>query len=76
MFNTRGPLLFMNKKELAKFLSGVSAWETAAHTALGMNGLIPITLFGFTITPTINTMLIIFPAIITIFLVYYAWFKK
>ncbi|HED06310.1 MAG TPA: hypothetical protein ENI61_06475 [Ignavibacteria bacterium] len=66
----------MNKKEIAKFLAGAFAWETMVHVAIGVNGLAPITIFGFTITSQLNTPLIIFPAVITIFLVYYAWVRK
>ncbi len=66
----------MNKKEIAKFLAGAFAWETMVHIAIGVNGLAPITIFGFTVTPQLNTPLIIFPAVICIVLVYYAWFSK
>ncbi len=66
----------MNKKEIAKFFAGGFTWETIVHVAIGVNGLTPITIFGFTITPELNNILIVFPAVITIFLVYYAWFRK
>ncbi|HED37042.1 MAG TPA: hypothetical protein ENI76_02175 [Ignavibacteria bacterium] len=66
----------MNKKDIAKFLAGAFAWETMVHVTIEANNLAPITIFGFTITPQLNTPLIIFPAITTAILVYYAWFKK
>jgi len=66
----------MNKKEIAKFVAGLSAWEAVIHIGIGTGGLTPIVLFGFTITSTINTVLIIVPAIISVFLIYYAWFSK
>lgn len=66
----------MNKKDIAKFFAGAFMWETIVHIAIGVNNLAPITVFGFTITPELNTPLIIFPAVVTVFLVYYAWFKK
>lgn len=66
----------MNKKEVAKFLAGAFVWETVVHIAIGANHLAPITVFGFTITPELNTPLIIAPAITAIFLIYYAWFRK
>ncbi len=66
----------MNKKEITKFFAGAFGWETMVHIAIGVNGLTPITIFGFTITSQLNTLLIIFPAVITVLLIYYAWFRK
>ena len=66
----------VNWKEVAKFGSGVTAWETIVHASLGVSGALPITLFGITITPTINTVQIMVPAISSIVLAYYAWIKK
>lgn len=66
----------MNKKEIAKFIAGLSAWEAVIHTGLAQSGMIPIVMFGFTITQTVNTVLIIFPALLSISLIYYAWFRK
>ena len=66
----------MNWKEIAKFAAGVTAWETIVHLSLAARGVFPITLFGFTITQTVNTVQIIVPAIISISLAYYAWGKK
>ncbi|MFH0949134.1 MAG: hypothetical protein V1802_01455 [Candidatus Aenigmatarchaeota archaeon] len=66
----------VNWKEVAKFASGLTAWEAIAHASLGLNGVLPLTLFGITITPTINTVQIIIPAVVSITLAYYAWFKK
>ena len=66
----------MNKKEIAKFVAGLSAWEAVIHIGIGSGGLTPIVLFGFTISSTINTALIILSASLSIFLIYYAWFKK
>ena len=66
----------VNWKEVAKFSSGLTAWETVVHIALGLRGEFPITFFGITITETINTLQIVIPAIVSIVLAYYAWFKK
>ncbi len=33
----------MNWKEIAKFLSGLTAWEAVAHLALAFSGLVLIT---------------------------------
>lgn len=63
-------------KEVAKFFSGLTAWEAVAHISLQLNGVLPVTLFGFTITPALNTVQIIVPAIISLGLAYYGWFKK
>lgn len=60
-------------KEVAKFLAGLTAWEAVVHFAFGFSGLLPITWFGYTLTPTVNTIQIILPAIISILLAYYAW---
>ena len=67
----------MNPKEIAKFLSGVAAWEAIVHLALAFSGLLPITSFGiFTLTPTINAIQIIVSAVISVLLAHYAWGKK
>lgn len=66
----------VNWKEVAKFFSGLTAWEAIVHASLGLSGLLPITLFGITITPTINTIQIIIPATASVVLGYYAWIKK
>lgn len=66
----------VNWKEAAKFISGLTAWESVVHASLGLSGVLPITLFGITITPTINTIQIIVPAIVSIISAYYAWIKK
>lgn len=67
----------MNPKEIAKFLSGVAAWEAIVHLALAFSGLLPITTFGIiTLTPTINAIQIIVSAVISVLLAYYAWGKK
>ncbi len=66
----------MITKEIAKFVAGVALWETLVHVTLALGKFTPVTIFGFTITSNINTILIIFPAITMIALVYYAWFTK
>lgn len=63
------------QKELAKFLCGLTAWESFSHLLLWLNDSLPIILFGFTITVTINTVQIIIPAIISFLLGYFAWEK-
>ncbi|OGZ24344.1 MAG: hypothetical protein A2896_01785 [Candidatus Nealsonbacteria bacterium RIFCSPLOWO2_01_FULL_43_32] len=64
-------------KEILKFVAGLAAWEAVVHFALESSGVLPITWFGlFTLTPAINTIQIIVPAIISVICVYYAWVKK
>ncbi|MCC7302814.1 MAG: hypothetical protein IT233_09240 [Bacteroidia bacterium] len=64
------------KKEIAKFLCGLTAWESIVHLSFGLSGNLPFTIFGITLTPAINTMQIIIPAIISFLLGYYAWRKN
>jgi hypothetical protein len=59
-------------KELAKFACGVTAWEAVVHAALLVNG-VTVTLFGFTLTPEVNLIQTIIPAIVAFALAYYAW---
>ncbi len=63
-------------KELAKFFAGLTAWEAIVHASFGLSGVLPITLFGITITPVLNTVQTIIPALLSAFLIYYGWFKK
>jgi hypothetical protein len=64
------------KKEIAKFLCGLTAWEAVSHFSLWANGVLPITLFGFTINETINTIQIIVFVIVSCLLGYYGWKKN
>jgi hypothetical protein len=67
----------MNLKEMAKFLSGVAAWEAIVHLALAFSGLLPISWFGIiTLTQTTNAIPIVVSASVSILLAYYAWGKK
>ncbi len=64
------------KKEWAKFFAGIATEETTIHWALGLSGVLPLNFFGFTLTTTFNSILMIFWPIVAILLVYYAWIKK
>ncbi len=66
----------MNFKEVMKFASGVCAWESVVHTSFGFAGVLPLTLFGIIITPELNLIQSIIPAIVAGLLVYLAWFRK
>jgi hypothetical protein len=72
----KGREKMMNWKEIAKFVSGLTAWEAVVHASLGLSGVLPITMFGITLTRTINTIQIIIPAILSVVVAYYAWVKK
>ena len=63
-------------KELCKFFVGVTAWEAVVHASLGLSGVLPISLFGITITPFLNTIQIIVPALISCLLIYLGWLHK
>lgn len=63
-------------KELAKFFAGVMTWETIGHIFFGFSGILPITILGITITPELNTIQIIIYALVSVLLIYSAWFKN
>lgn len=63
-------------KEFAKFFAGVTAWEAIGHIFFGLSGILPITILGITLTPELNTFQIIVPALVSMVLIYFAWFKK
>lgn len=63
-------------KEVAKFFAGVAAEETVVHWTLGFSEVLPLKLFGITITPTLNTGAMVVWPIIAGLLVYYAWMQK
>jgi hypothetical protein len=63
------------KKEIAKFLSGATAWESFTHFSLWFSGVEPI-VFGIKMSHTLNAVQIFIPAIVSMALAYYAWNKK
>lgn len=60
------------KKDIAKFLSGFAANQVLVHGALALNS-ITFSLFGIQYTPTFNAFGAFGWAVITIFLMLYAW---
>jgi hypothetical protein len=67
----------MNKhKDFAKFLSGFAANKIFTLAVLGASNVLPITVFGFTLTPQINFWILLGWGAVMIFCIYYAWFKK
>jgi len=65
-----------NKKEVAKFLSGFAAHEVISHAFLSGSGLLPLHIFGITITKGYNLAVIAVWVVVTFALVYYGWFTK
>lgn len=61
---------------MAKFFSGVAVNEIVNHLVLGASNSLPIKLFGLTITPTYNFIILVAWSVAAIFLIHYAWFKK
>lgn len=64
------------KKEVAKFLSGFAVHEVLSHALLSGSGLLPLHMFGITVTQGYNAGVIVFWFFTAICLIYYAWFKK
>jgi hypothetical protein len=66
----------MHKKDLAKFFSGVAVAKVGCHAALAASNILPITLLGCTISSNCNFWMLVIWAVIAVFLIHYAWFKK
>ena len=66
----------MPKREIALFFAGVTAWESFTHLMLYLLGSVPFRINGWTIDVSLNTVQIVFPAIISFLLLRYAnWLK-
>lgn len=63
-------------KELSKFLAGFTAFLAIDHASLFFCDELPLSYCGTTITETSNTVLMIIPGLISLFLIYYAWIRK
>ncbi len=44
------------KREVAKFAAGAAFWEAAGHLMLAFSGLLPLTVWGITVSPTLNAV--------------------
>ena len=66
----------INKKEIAKFFAGVTAWEAVVHLSMAGCDLLPIHWCNVTITETIKRFQIILPGTVCLLLTWYGWFKK
>ncbi len=61
------------KKEVAKFAAGAAAWEAFGHLLLAFTGLLPLTVWGITLTATFNAVWVAVIAGVSILLAWYAW---
>ena len=59
-------------RELAKFGSGVTAWESVVHASLWLSGT-TVTIWGITLTPQLNAVQTVVPALVSVALGLYAW---
>ena len=66
----------VNWKEVAKFASGMAAFNVLGHLYFAIGGFLPLPWFGFTLTQTNNAIIIIISAVISFALAYYGWIKK
>lgn len=64
------------KKELAKFFAGLTAWEAVVHISLAACDMLPIDWCGIRITPAMNTVQIILPGLMSLWLAWYGWLHK
>lgn len=62
-------------RECCKFFAGVTFYETIVHASFALGGALPLTIFGITITPELNAVQIILPAVITLILIYFGWIR-
>lgn len=62
-------------KEAAKFFAGVTAWEALTHASFAASGILPIKLCGITLSPKLNTVQIVIPAMTSVALIYVGWMR-
>lgn len=61
------------KKEVAKFAAGAAAWEALGHLLLAFRGLLPLTVWGVTLTATFNAVWVVIIGAAAVILAWYAW---
>lgn len=66
----------MNRKEVAKFLSGVAANQVIVHWSFGLAKVLPLDFGIWTLTSSLNVLAMVFWPIATAFLAFYGWKKK
>ena len=69
-----GPWIMI--REVAKFAAGVTAWEALTHASFAASGVLPMKLCGITLTPKLNTVQIVIPALTSAALVYIGWVRS
>lgn len=63
-------------KEISKFLAGFLFEGLFGHIWLASSGLLPMQIWGITVTASLNSFGIVFHILATVLLVYYAWFSQ
>lgn len=66
----------MLKKIIAKYVSCITAFDALLLSSLSGFDMIPFTWSSITLTETTNAILIVSQCIISIMLIWYAWFKS
>lgn len=64
------------RKEIAKFASGMAAFDAVNHGALALSGNLPIIFFGVTLDTAMNAAGIVVFSLLSAVLAYYAWLKR
>lgn len=60
-------------REWMKFLAGASAGTAVAQFALGRTGVLPARMWGVTLTPALNGLMVCMAAALSAHLAYFAW---
>lgn len=63
-------------REVAKFFAGVTAWEAVVHTSFAASGVLPLRLGRVTVTPRVNAVQIVLPAVASVALAYVGWGRQ
>ncbi len=64
------------KKDLLYFLAGAAALSTVSHILIHFGGILPLTMWGFTLTLQLNNIIIAVSALLTLVLLYLAGVGK
>jgi hypothetical protein len=63
-------------KDIAKFASGAATMEIISHSALALNGILPLHFFGWTISRNTNSVVLGGWIVVFVVSVYYAWIHQ
>lgn len=61
------------KREIAKFASGAACWEAIGHLMLATSDLLPLTVWGVTVTATMNVFWIVLMFVLSALLAHFGW---